>query len=303
MKKPALVILAAGLAQRYGGLKQLEKIGPSGETLIDYSIYDAVKAGISKVVFVIRRSIKDEFIEKFAGKFSDRIRIDYVFQEINNIGDDIRYSTERVKPWGTAHAVLCASKKIKEPFIVLNADYHYGYEAIRVMANYLADNRTESQNCFIVGYSLDKTLPDDEPVLRGVCEEERGYLSEIIERRGIQRIDNEIIYIDDDGDYVPLTGEEVVSMNILGFNPCVFEYLETSFLDFLRENKDNPDAEYSIHKWINDMITCDMIRVKVVRCDTSCFGMTQESDKNVALQRIQSLIDRGNYPEDLWRGN
>lgn len=301
--KPTLLILAAGIGSRYGSLKQIDKIGPSAETIVDYSIYDAIRAGFGKVVFVIRKNIENEFKKVFFNDLSKKIKVDYVFQEIGNITDKMIYSKERTKPWGTAHAVLVAAPKINEPFVVINSDDFYGAEAYKTIAEYFSspDKDYVSKYCML-GYNIKNTLSDFGPVSRGICEtDKQGNLKGIIERTHIEKKENNIEYKDENNNWKKLSGNEIVSMNMWGFAPSVFKHIKYYFDKFIKENANNPKAEFYIPFFINKLIKRNIIKVKVLNSDAKWFGVTYKEDKPFAIKKVQELVDKGIYPDNLWR--
>ncbi|MEK6478842.1 sugar phosphate nucleotidyltransferase [Catalinimonas sp. 4WD22] len=299
MNKPTLLVMAAGMGSRYGSLKQIDRFGPSGETIIDYSIYDAIRAGFGKVVFVIRESIEAEFKEIFYGKFSDKIKIDYVLQELNRVPEGIKVPAERVKPWGTGHAVLVAADKIQEPFAVINADDYYGQQALQLMAVFLSQIQKEEHA--LVGYRLRNTLSEHGYVSRGICEVDgEGYLSSVTERTHIYiKPDQKVVY-EEDGEEVDLTGEEVASMNLMGFAPAAFAQFEVSFKAFIKENAGELKKEFYLPTVVNEIIKTGDAKVKVLNTTDKWFGVTYQEDKLIAQQKLQELVKAGVYPEKLW---
>jgi len=298
--KPTLLVLAAGIGSRYGGLKQMDQVGPSGEAIIDYSIYDAMQAGFGKMVFVIREDIEKDFKEVFIDKLKDRIEVDYVFQHIDMVPKGVSFSSARKKPWGTGHAVLVAEQKINEPFAVINADDFYGSSSYRVMADFLT-NSYDIHEYSMVGYRLDRTLSDNGYVARGVCETNKeSYLKIVNERTRIEKENNRILFTDEDGTKTGLTGNETVSMNFWGFNTSVFDYLNKHFIQFMTENSNNPKAEFFIPDMIADLIKKNIARVKVLNTDESWFGVTYREDKPVVIESIRELVKKGIYPSKLW---
>ena len=300
MIKPTLVILAAGIGSRYGGLKQMDRVGPSGETIIDYSIYDAIRAGFGKIVFVIRREIEKDFKEVFIDKLTGKIEIDYVFQEIDMVPPGIDVSN-RKKPWGTGHAILVAEEKVKEPFAVINADDFYGSKSFLTIAEFLKDDYTENEYS-MVGYKLDKTLSDHGHVARGVCEEnQNGYLNGIVERTNIVRSPEGIMFTDENDNPVYLTGSETVSMNFWGFQPSAFSFLNKYFTEFITENSNHPKKEFFIPIMVMDLIKKGDASVKVLQSGEKWFGVTYKEDKETVMQKLRAKVDSGEYPEKLWR--
>ena len=300
--KPTLLILAAGMGSRYGGLKQVDPVGPNGEAIIEYSIYDAIRAGFGKVVFVIRESFADAFKESFSKKLEGKIEIEYVFQELDNIPKGIEISDERQKPWGTGHAVLVAKDVINEPFVVINADDYYGPSSYKLTADFLNSlSEPAIPEYCMVGYELKSTLSDNGYVSRGVCEsDENDYLSTVVERTSIEKINGEIISKLADDKFLTLSGEEVVSMNFWGFQPSYFRFLENHFTEFIKLNADNPKAEFYIPTVVNDLINHEQAKLKVLKSKDLWFGVTYKEDKELAVQNISRLIQEGVYPEKLW---
>ncbi|MCD4789172.1 MAG: nucleotidyltransferase [Bacteroidales bacterium] len=300
--KPTLLILAAGIGSRYGGLKQVDPVGPNGEAIIDYSIYDAIRAGFGKVVFVIRESFAEAFSNSFSKKLEGKIETAYVFQELNNVPDGIEYTSERKKPWGTGHAVLVAKDVINEPFVVINADDFYGHSAYKKIGDYL-DSVTDSEipDYCMVGYDLQYTLSEHGYVSRGVCETDKNnYLKTVIERTHIEKVDGNILTELDDGSKMKMTGKEVVSMNIWGFTPSYFDFLEKYFEAFIRQNAGNPKAEFYIPFVVNELIKTGKAKLKVLESKDLWFGVTYKEDKELAVRNIAGLIKKGVYPEKLW---
>ena len=298
--KPTLLILAAGIGSRYGGFKQIDKVGPSGETIMDYSIYDALKADFGKIVFVIRQDIEKEFNEVILPKFSDKVEVDYVFQEIDMIPSGIQITNERIKPWGTGHAVLVAVDKINEPFAVINADDFYGRNSFRILTDYLVSSESEADYC-MVGYQLGKTLSEYGYVARGVCKTDPdNFLNMVTERTNIEKLNDKIVFTEKDGQQVELTGKEIVSMNLWGFKPPIFGYLENYFRIFIQKNSDNPKAEFFIPIMITELIQNKQARIKVLESGDKWFGVTYREDKPAVVRRLKELVDQGVYPESLW---
>lgn len=297
--KPTLLVLAAGIGRRYGGLKQLDKVGPSGETIMDYSIYDAIRAGFGKIVFVIQEELLEEFHAVFDSRLKGKVEVDYAFQKINVVPDGMKFPADREKPWGTGHAVLAAKDKIKKPFVVINADDFYGarsYILMRDSLNVSADNHYS-----MIGYRLKKTLSDFGYVARGVCKtSEDNYLQSVVELTRIEKTETGISYTSKDNEKIELTGNEVVSMNIWGFKPSVFGYLEEHFKAFLVKNSANPEAEFYIPTLVNELLLEQCARVRVFESTDSWFGVTYKADKEDVTHKIRNLVDKGIYPESLW---
>jgi UTP-glucose-1-phosphate uridylyltransferase len=300
--KPTLVILAAGIGDRYGGLKQAESVGPNGEIIIDYSVYDAVRAGFDRLVFVIRRDFEDEFKHKISGKFESDIETAYVYQELESCTGGFKPSQKRKKPWGTAHAVLAARDLVDKPFVVINADDYYGHNSFKIIADYLSCDEMLGPNRYaMVGYVLRNTLSEYGYVSRGVCEcTEQMMLKKIVERIKIEKTNEAIVYFDESQRQVVLTGDEVVSMNFWGFQTTIFDYLQSQFEQFLKERGNDPKAEFFIPAVINNLIAKDLAEVKVLQTPDKWFGITWRQDKENVIKSINKLIKAGTYPEKLW---
>ncbi|MDX1908427.1 MAG: sugar phosphate nucleotidyltransferase [Bacteroidia bacterium] len=300
MQKPALLILAAGVGSRYGSLKQLDRLGPSGETIMDYSVYDAIRAGFGKIVFVIRRDIEQEFNETFISKFEGRIQIRYVLQELDNIPAGLTYNPERVKPWGTGHAVMVAADAIDEPFAMLNADDFYGREAFEAMGQYLSGLQADAHTWAMVGYKVKNTLSEFGFVSRGVCETDANdNLQSVVERTHIGREDGQIVYQDQD-QRMPLDEDALVSMNFWGFTPTVFDFCRTYFEEFIREKGHELKSELYIPTVVNRAIHEHGASLRVLTSDANWFGVTYKEDKAMAVQRLAELVAAGHYPANLW---
>ncbi len=303
--KPTLVILAAGIGSRYGGLKQMDKLGPSGESIIDYSVYDAIKAGFGKIVFVIREDIKSEFKNVFNKKFGDRIKLEYAIQDIKNIPEGIKFEGERKKPWGTGHAVMVTSDYVNEPFGVINADDFYGAGAFQTIARYLStiDKEDNTSNC-MVGYQIKNTLSEFGYVSRGICEiNDNDYLHTVTENLHIERVNKNIISFHKDGSQTILNEDCYVSMNFWGFNSNVFGDFVKYFKKFLEENDELEKSEYFIPLVVSQMIQTGSSMIKVLKCQDKWFGITYQEDKSNVIQKIRNLVDAGIYPENLWGKN
>jgi len=298
--KPTLLILAAGMGSRFGGLKQVEPVGPNGEAIIDYSIFDAIRAGFGKVVFIIRESFADAFKEKFDAKLKGKIEIDYVYQELDMLPDGYTLPEGREKPWGTAHAILCAKDAVKEPFCALNADDFYGRNAYKVMAQFLTQSENSNEYS-MVGYQLKETLSDFGSVSRGICDADKnGNLQKIVETLKIEKRGTAIISIEADGSETPLTGNEIASMNNWGFKPSIFVELEKRFAKFLKTEIDKPKSEMYIPSVVFDLIDDKVATVKVLEANSPWFGVTYKEDKPFVIEKINALIAKGEYPEKLW---
>ncbi|HOO18864.1 MAG TPA: sugar phosphate nucleotidyltransferase [Paludibacteraceae bacterium] len=299
--KPTLLILAAGMGSRYGGLKQLDGIGPHGETIMDYSIYDAIKAGFRKVVFVIRKSFEKEFNELIIKKFKNLIDVEVVFQDLDKIPEGYTYSPRREKPWGTNHAVLMAKDVIHEPFGVINADDFYGKESFEILSNFLQSVTDKKDEYCMIGYRIENTLSENGPVSRGICiVNENNELIDVVERTSIQEKGGAIIYLDENGREVSIPPETIVSMNMWGFTPDYFNYSLEYFKKFLEENSQNIKAEFYIPTVVNQLIHEKKIICKVLNTPSKWFGVTYAEDKPQSILKINELIRKGIYPEKLF---
>lgn len=297
--KPTLVILAAGMGSRYGGLKQVDGVGPSGEAIIEYSIYDAIRAGFGKVAFVIRQDIEAPFREKFSRKFEDKIEVVYAFQEINSAIEGLSELPAREKPWGTGHAVLVAADVVQEPFAVINADDYYGITGFETMARFLKDD-CAPDHYSMIGYQLDKTLSEAGFVNRGVCEvDANGYLTDVVERHRIQRENGSIVYEEEGGRYA-LDSSVLVSMNFWGFHPNLFDALRGQFLEFVEANRDNPRAEFYIPSSVNLLIKSGAVHLSVLPNDEKWYGVTYREDREMVESAFLELVQKGKYPMSLW---
>lgn len=299
--KPTLFVLAAGMGSRYGGLKQLDGVGPSGETIMDYSIYDAVHAGFGKLVFVIRKSFEKDFREKIVKKYEHRIPVELVFQDLDNLPEGFSVPEGREKPWGTNHAVMMGKDVIHEPFAVINADDFYGRESYKILADYLsALNETRNQYC-MVGYRVGNTLSESGTVARGICETDaEGYLTGVVERTQVMRIDGEVKYKDENDQWISIPDNTPVSMNMWGFTPDYFEYSEKYFVEFLKKNIQNPKAEFFIPLVVNELIVNNTAKVKVLDTPSKWFGVTYAEDRPEVVAKLQQLVNDGVYPSPLW---
>jgi dTDP-glucose pyrophosphorylase len=300
MMKPTLLVLAAGMGSRYGGNKQLDQVGPSGETIIDYSIYDAKRAGFGKVVFVIRRDIEEQFKETFVRRLKDVIEIDYVFQELGNLPEGFKLPEGRQKPWGTSHAILVTEPRIHEPFGVINADDYYGVDSFNVLFDFLTKDKDDTNFC-IVGYRLGNTLSDHGHVNRGICKvTDNGLLVNMVETRGIEKRPDGVFAPDTEGNINQYTGDEIVSMNLFGFKPTVYSYLNIEFSNFLREKIDDPKAELDIPTSLDKFVKKGEITVQILRSNSRWFGVTYREDKPFVVESIRKMVEAGIYPEKLF---
>lgn len=298
--KPTLLILAAGMGSRYGGLKQLDGIGPCGETIMDYSVFDAKRAGFGKIVFVIRSNFKEDFFKRIVSRYANHIDVDVVYQEIESVLEGCAYNTERTKPWGTNHAVLMGKKVINTPFAVINADDFYGKDSYGELAKFLIASEGRKNSYCMVGYQIGNTLSESGTVSRGVCSVEGEYLSSIVECGKIGRENGVIRYPKADGTFETLESDTPVSMNMWGFTPDYFDYSEEAFRTFLKERGNEPTSEFYIPTMINDLIVAKKITCKVLRTTSKWFGVTYAEDKQQVISKINQLIADGCYPKQLW---
>lgn len=304
MKKPTLLILAAGMASRYGSMKQIDAFGPNGETIIDYSIYDAIRAGFGKVIFIIKEEFEENFKSIYEPKLKNKIKTDYVFQDFNLKKYDIEREVERAKPWGTAHAVLAAKDVINEPFCVINADDYYGYDSFKKMADFLTKEVNDGSFA-LMGFRADKTLSDYGSVSRGVCKvDDQGNMTEIVERTKVyfKDIDGERrIFFEDNDQEVELPLDARVSMNFWGFNPAIFNETHQLFKKFVDANHTNPKAEFFIPLVADELIKENKATFKTIPTSEKWFGVTYREDKPIVQESISKLIQEGVYPENLWK--
>ena len=299
--KPTLFVLAAGMGSRYGGLKQLDGLGPNGETIMDYSIFDAIRGDFGKLVFVIRKSFEKDFREKIVSKYENHIPVEVVFQDLNDLPAGFTCPEGRQKPWGTNHAVLMGKDVIKEPFAVINADDFYGRDSFAVIGKWLSGMEGKKNEYCMVGYRVGNTLSESGAVARGVCETNaEGYLTGVVERTAIERIAGDIQFIDENGKKVVLEENTPVSMNMWGFTPDYFQYSEDYFVEFLKQNIGNLKCEYFIPLLVNDLITKGVATVKVLDTTSKWFGVTYAADRQSVVDKIQALVDAGEYPNKLF---
>lgn len=291
MMKPTLLVLAAGMGSRYGGLKQLDALGPNGETIMDYSVTYALEAGYGKVVFVIRRNMEEDFREHILSKYIAKIPVEYVFQELDVLPDGFTVNPERVKPYGTAHAILVAKDVVKEPFTVINADDFYGKDAFLVMSDFLQkEQNPEYPEFAMVGYMLANTLSENGSVSRGVCVADASHcLESITEMTHIERKGDRILNADADGNVTELQGDTPVSMNFWGFTPLFFSKLDDMFVDFLKKNQDNPKSEFQIPTVINYFLKSGEARIRILHSQAQWFGVTYQADRPYVVERLKNL--------------
>ncbi len=298
MTKPTLLVLAAGMGSRYGGLKQIDPVGPSGETIIDYSIFDAMRAGFGKLVFVIRHDIEQQFREIVGSRFEKRIAVEYVFQELDKLPPGHTLPAGRTKPWGTTHAILMAENVIKEPFAAINADDFYGQNAYKVLAQHLTSGTSDYA---MVGFILKNTLSDFGSVARGVSRvDANNYLTSIVEMMKIERDGTGAKNTATDGTVTKLSGDEAVSMNFWGFTPALFPQIKVKFEEFLKKSGTEQKSECYIPATMGDLVTSGKAKVKVLRSPDSWFGVTYREDRPQVVESIRKLIAQGLYPEKLW---
>ncbi len=292
--------MAAGMGSRYGGLKQIDSIGPNGEIIIDYSIYNALEAGFGKLVFIIAHYFEDAFKEKIGSKFDGIVETAYAFQEIEACLNGFKLPANRQKPWGTGHAVLAAREQINEPFAVINADDYYGPNSLKIIADYLSQN-LHTEDYAMVGYILKNTLSDYGYVSRGVCQcDEQMFLKQVVECKKVEKTTNGARYRDENGQEHLLTANETVSMNLWGFGSSIFDHLKRLFADFLRGNSEKPKEEFDIPTVVDNLVENNQVQVKVLPTHDTWFGVTYLEDKPIAVASINELIRRGVYPEKLW---
>lgn len=298
--KPTLFVLAAGMGSRYGGLKQLDGVGPSGETIMDYSVYDAVKAGFGKVVFVIRKDFEDDFRTKVASKYEHLVPIEIVFQAVDDLPEGFICPAGRTKPWGTNHAVLMGRKVIREPFAVINADDFYGRESFEVLARELERMQDTTNQYCMVGYHVGNTLSESGTVSRGVCQtDHNNYLTGVTERTDIARIDGKILFTNEQGEKEALEENTPVSMNMWGFTPDYFDHSVKALIAFLEKNLNSEKGEYYIPTVVNDLIQSGTSTCKVLDTPAKWFGVTYANDREAVVAKLQKLVDEGVYPNNL----
>lgn len=303
--KPTLILLAAGMGSRYGGLKQLDGLGPNGETIMDYSIYDAIQAGFGKIVFIIRKDFEEDFREKIVKKYEGHIPLELCFQSLDALPEGYACPDGRVKPWGTNHAVMMAKDVVNEPFCVINCDDFYNRDCFMVIGKFLSNLPAESRNTYaMVGFRVGNTLSENGTVARGICsKDEYGNLTTVVERTEIMRIDGKVAYKDENGDWVSVDDNTPVSMNVWGFTPDYFDYSTEYFKEFLSnpENMKNLKSEFFIPLMVNKLINDGTASVKVLDTTSKWFGVTYAADRQGTVDRIQKLVDEGVYPEKLFK--
>ncbi len=298
--KPTLVIMAAGMGSRYGGLKQIDPVGPSGEIVLDYSIYDAIRAGFGKVVFIIRPDIEEVFKEVVGSKLEGRVEVEYVFQTLENIPPGFSIPEGRTKPWGTGQAVLTARSAVNEPFAVINADDFYGRETFEVLARQLTAGDADRADCCMVGFYIKNTLSPHGSVARGFCDAKNGKLDTVVERFEIERKEDGTIRYVEGGELKEMADDDVVSMNAWGFTPQLFESLESGFADFLDRAGTEQKSEYLLPEVIDGMIKNGETVVNVLPTNEKWMGVTYPEDKAQVMAGIHKLVEEGRYPGNLW---
>lgn len=299
--KPTLFVLAAGMGSRYGGLKQLDGLGPHGETIMDYSIYDAIRSGFGKIVFVIRKDFEADFRSKILSKYENHIPVEVVFQALDNLPEGFVCPEGRTKPWGTNHAVLMGKDVIKEPFAVINADDFYGRNSFEVIAKELSTPKNRKGDYCMVGFRVGNTMSESGSVARGVCENKDGFLTTVVERTAIAYNEkHEISFTDENGKEQILDPNTPVSMNLWGFTPDYFEFSEKYFVDFLKENINTPKAEFFIPLVVNELVTKGDATVKVLDTDSKWFGVTYAADRQGVVDKFAELHANGEYPEKMF---
>ncbi|MBQ8100252.1 MAG: nucleotidyltransferase [Paludibacteraceae bacterium] len=299
--KPTLFILAAGMGSRYGGLKQLDGLGPNGETIMDYSVFDALRAGFGRIVFVIRKDFEEDFRKVVLSKYADKVPCDVCFQSIDKVPSGFSIPAERTKPWGTNHALLMAKGLINEPFAVINADDFYGKESFEVLADFLCSVEGKKNEYCMAGYRVGNTLSENGSVNRGICQtDSEGYLTDVVERTNIEEVGGKIVFKDEAGNDVELEPDVPVSMNMWGFTPEYFDYSESAFAEFLRQHGTEPKAEIYIPTVVNDLIKRGVVRCRVLDTPARWFGVTYAQDRPQVVMKLNELIRKGVYPEKLF---
>ena len=294
MKDITLLVMAAGMGSRYGGLKQLDAVGPSDETIIDFSVYDAIRAGYNKVVFIIREDFEKQFKEKVSNKYQDKIKVEIVYQDLHDLPNSFNCPKDRSKPWGTGHAILAARNVISEPFAAINGDDFYGIESFKIISDHYS---SVNSGFAMAAFQLDKTLSDYGSVSRGICEQNLNQLVTVVETHGIKKSSAGNIECDRD---ISLLGNELVSMNMWGFMPSIFDHLEKMFNEFLDENISDLKSEFLIPSVVNDLIEKNIEKVQVLKTKSTWFGVTYIEDKPFVKNQIKELIQTGIYPEKLF---
>jgi len=304
MKKTALVIMAAGMGSRFGGPKQITPVGPSGEKIIDYSVYDAKRAGFDEFIFVLNEKIKDDFFEVIGNKLAENVTVKYVIQDLNNLPEGFSVPEGRVKPWGTAHAVLSCKDVIDCPFMVINADDFYGQEGFKVLHDFLVNTTdTDKLQLAMAGYMLGNTITEQGSVSRGICEADAdGYLKSIVERTKIMPKDGKIYFTEDEETYTELPFDAITSLNCWGFDNRILLEFEKQFIDFLKNEVSNPlKSEFFLPTVVDNLIKADKATAKVLKTNDKWYGMTYLEDKETVTTAINEMVEKGIYPEKLWK--
>jgi dTDP-glucose pyrophosphorylase len=301
--RPSLLVMAAGIGSRYGGIKQLDRFGPSGEKIIDYTIYDAIRAGFEKIVFVIRHDIEADFRGAVTDRWEGRIPMEFAFQELESVPPGFAVPAGRKKPWGTGHAILAAARLIREPFSVVNADDFYGGSSLKKVFDHLSSIADPDRGDYcLIGYLLRNTLSEHGSVARGICSRDPGgYLSRLVETLGIHREGDRILHPDADGSERPLEGASLVSMNLWGFTTSFFRHLETDFREFLKGPGRDSGAEFYLTTVVDRLIRSGVEKVRVLSTDQQWFGVTYREDRPMVERRIREHVAAGDYPENLWK--
>lgn len=302
MSDTTLVIMAAGMGSRYGGIKQLEPVGPGGEIIMDYSIYDAMKAGFNKVVFIIRKDLEQDFKEIIGNRIEKIIKVEYVFQELEDLPAGYHKPEDRTKPWGTGQAVLCCGKVVKEPFVVINADDYYGKEAFHIVYRFLNDSSYQSNQYCMAGFILGNTLSENGAVTRGICKvSDTGLLTDVVETAGIVAAGDHADAKDALGGDISIDIDSVASMNFWGFKPGIFDHLERGFIEFLDKLPEHElKKEYLLPTVVGELVRSGEAEVSVLKTHDKWFGVTYKEDKAMVVISFKELISRGEYPEKLY---
>ena len=300
----AVAILAAGIGSRYGGIKQMEPVGPSGEFIIDYSVFDAIRAGFNKVVFIIRRDIEKDFINTIGKRIGEKIEVAYTYQELDDLPDGTQYDPQRTKPWGTVQAALACDGMLNGPFAIINADDFYGSDSYAKLSKYLDAMVSEDVNACMVGFMLANTLSKYGTVTRGICKSNAtDMLDSIVETSGIGSEDGRICYEDSSGNKNQLNANDLASMNMWGFTPDVLDLLKEQFGIFLQAHSQELKSEYVIPTAVNTLVEQGTVSVKVLSTTSDWFGITNPADKEDVIGRIAELVRSGQYPDNLWKGD
>jgi len=298
----AIAILAAGIGSRYGGLKQMDPVGPSGEFIIDYSVFDAIRAGFNKVIFIIRRDIEKDFKKSIGKRISEKIEVAYTFQELADLPEGTQYDPKRTKPWGTVQAALTCAGAVNDPFAVVNADDFYGSDAYSTLSKYLDSMSSDNVNACMVGFRLDRTLSDHGSVTRGICQcKDNDILDSVVETQGVYKEDGRICYKDAAGNINTLKNDELASMNFWGFVPSILDLFRDEFNLFLQEHSMEPKSELVIPTTVNSLVNQGKAAVKVLSTTSNWFGITNPQDRDDVIGKIRKLIDSGQYPDNLWK--